>query len=186
MTPHTRCRLKLLKQERIKDFLLLEEEFIQNQQRLKPTEEKDQEEHMKLEDLRGTPMSVGNLEEIVDENHAIVSSTSGTEYYVAIMSFVDKDALTPGTTILLHHKVCLSVPVSVPVSVCVGVGGWVGVCVCACTLLCLYLHSCLTLSSPFTLSPFTWSRLLGFAAAAATVAVFAFTVDTCCDWHSGR
>lgn len=41
VTPHTRCRLRLLKQERIKDFLLLEEEFIQNQQRLKPTEEKD-------------------------------------------------------------------------------------------------------------------------------------------------
>lgn len=42
MTPHTRCRLKLLKLERIKDYLLMEEEFIQNQERLKPQEEKQE------------------------------------------------------------------------------------------------------------------------------------------------
>jgi hypothetical protein len=40
VTPYTRCRLKLLKLERIKDYLLLEEEFIKNQERLKPQEEK--------------------------------------------------------------------------------------------------------------------------------------------------
>jgi len=45
--PHTRCKLRLLKLERIKDFLMMEEEFIQNQERLKPTEEKTQEERRK-------------------------------------------------------------------------------------------------------------------------------------------
>ena len=34
---------------------------------------------------------VGNLEEIIDENHAIVSPHYGSEYYVTMMSFVDKD-----------------------------------------------------------------------------------------------
>ena len=42
VTPHSRCRLKLLKLERIKDFLLMEEEFIKNQERLKPQEEKQE------------------------------------------------------------------------------------------------------------------------------------------------
>lgn len=42
VTPHTRCRLKLLKSERIKDYLLMEEEFIRNQERLKPQEEKNE------------------------------------------------------------------------------------------------------------------------------------------------
>ena len=28
VTPHTKCKLRLLKQERIKDYLLMEEEFI--------------------------------------------------------------------------------------------------------------------------------------------------------------
>merc|ERR1711913_131261 len=66
VTPHTKCRLRLLKQERIKDYLLMEEEFIRNQERLKPQEEKNEEERSKVDDLRGTPMSVGNLEEIID------------------------------------------------------------------------------------------------------------------------
>lgn len=38
-------------------------------------------------------------------SHAIVSSTSGPEYYVAIYSFVDKTQLEPGCTVLLHNKV---------------------------------------------------------------------------------
>ncbi|KOB69430.1 26S protease regulatory subunit 4 [Operophtera brumata] len=105
VTPHTRCRLKLLKLERIKDYLLMEEEFIRNQERLKPQEEKIEEERSKVDDLRGTPMSVGNLEEIIDDNHAIVSTSVGSEHYVSILSFVDKDQLEPGCSVLLNHKV---------------------------------------------------------------------------------
>jgi len=50
-------------------------------------------------------MAVGTLEEIIDDNHAIVSSSVGPEFYVSIMSFVDKDQLEPGCSILLHNKV---------------------------------------------------------------------------------
>ena len=50
-------------------------------------------------------MGVGTLEEIIDDNHAIVSSSVGPEYYVTIMSFVDKDQLEPGSSILMHNKV---------------------------------------------------------------------------------
>lgn len=104
--PNTRCRLKLLKMERIKDHLLMEEEFVQNQERLKPTllEDKTVEDRTRVDDLRGSPMSVGTLEEIIDDDHAIVSSATGPEYYVSIMSFVDKDQLEPGCAVLLHHK----------------------------------------------------------------------------------
>merc|ERR1712112_560481 len=94
-----------LKMERIKDYLLLEEEFIKNQERLKPQEEKNEEERSKVDDLRGSPMSVGNLEEIIDDNHAIVSTSVGSEHYVSILSFVDKDQLEPGCSVLLNHKV---------------------------------------------------------------------------------
>lgn len=103
--PHTRCRLKLLRQERIKDYLLMEEEFIKNQERLRPQEERQEEERSKVDDLRGTPMAVGTLEEIIDDQHAIVSTSVGSEHYVSILSFVDKDLLEPGCTVLLNHKV---------------------------------------------------------------------------------
>merc|ERR1712165_468395 len=58
-----------------------------------------------MEEIRGSPMSVGTLEEIIDETHAIVSSARGPEYYVNITSFVDKDQIEPGCTVLMHNKV---------------------------------------------------------------------------------
>ena len=64
-----------------------------------------QEERSKVDELRGTPMSVGNLEEVINENHAIVSTSVGSEHYVSILSFVDKDLLEPGCSVLLNHKV---------------------------------------------------------------------------------
>jgi len=72
---------------------------------LRPQEEKTQEERTKVDDLRGSPMGVGNLEEIIDDSHAIVSSSVGPEYYVSILSFVDRDELEPGCSVLLHNKV---------------------------------------------------------------------------------
>lgn len=104
VTPSTKCRLRQLKLERIKDYLLIEEEYITNEEQLKPAEEKNEEERSKVDDLRGSPMSVGSLEELIDETHAIVASSVGPEYYVNILSFVDKDQLEPGSSVLLHNK----------------------------------------------------------------------------------
>mmetsp|Transcript_4006 Transcript_4006/g.4904 ORF Transcript_4006/g.4904 Transcript_4006/m.4904 type:complete len:437 (-) Transcript_4006:932-2242(-) len=102
--PTSKCKLRLLKLERIKDFLLIEEEFIRNQEVLKPKQEKDDEERSKVDELRGSPMNVGTLDEIVDDNHAIVSSNVGPSYYVSILSIVDQDQLEPGASVLLHNK----------------------------------------------------------------------------------
>src|ERR1700761_958574 len=87
--PTTSCRLKLLKMERIKDYLLMEEEFVSNQERLRPEsshENKDEEQRTQVDDIRGSPMAVGTCEEIIDDEHAIVSTSSGPEFYVSIMS----------------------------------------------------------------------------------------------------
>ncbi|KAF3825993.1 hypothetical protein GH733_006107 [Mirounga leonina] len=90
---------------RTKDCLLMGEEFIRNQEQMKPLEEKQEEERSKVDDLRVTPMSVGTLEDITDDNHAMVSTSVGSEHHVSILSFVDKDLLEPGSSILLSHKV---------------------------------------------------------------------------------
>lgn len=104
VTPNTKCRLRLLKLERIKDYLLMEQEYIESQERLKPKEEKIDEDRNKVDEMRGTPMNVGNLEEFIDENHAIVSTNMGPEFYSGILSFVDKDELEPGSSVLLNSK----------------------------------------------------------------------------------
>lgn len=102
--PTLKCKLRLLKLERIKDFLLMEEEFIQNQEVFKPREESEMSERAKVDELRGMPMQVGTLEEMIDDNHAIVSTAHGTETYVTVMSFVNQDLLETGCTVLLHNK----------------------------------------------------------------------------------
>ena len=107
--------------QRVHDHLLLEEEYVENQESIRKTKaaqtqapaaateggeplDRNSDERGKVDDMRGSPMGVGNLEELIDDDHAIVSSATGPEYYVSIMSFVDKDLLEPGSSILLHHK----------------------------------------------------------------------------------
>ncbi|KAL7073704.1 hypothetical protein ACQ4LE_007097 [Meloidogyne hapla] len=104
VAPLTRCKLRLLKYERIKDYLLMEEEFIRNQERLKPQEERQEEERTKVDEMRGSPMAVGTLEEVIDDQHAIFSTNVGSEHYVNILSFVDKEQLEPGCAVLINHK----------------------------------------------------------------------------------
>ena len=105
INPTAKCKLRLLKMERVKDYLLLEEEFVLRQEQVKPQEESAQKERTKVEDIRGSPMNVASLEEMIDDNHAIVASNVGPEYYVNIMSFVDKDQLEPGCSLLTHYRV---------------------------------------------------------------------------------
>ena len=116
--PTSRCKLRLLRMQRIHDHLLLEEEYVENQERLRKAKAAKEgatsgdaadtdrlaDERGRVDDMRGSPMGVGTLEELIDDDHAIVSSTTGPEYYVSIMSFVDKDLLEPGASVLLHHK----------------------------------------------------------------------------------
>ena len=91
IVPHSKCRLRLMRQERVKDYLLMEEEFIKNQELLKPIDESRQKEMLEIDKLRGMPLKVGDLEEIIDDDHAIVAPHAGLEYYVPIFSIVDKD-----------------------------------------------------------------------------------------------
>jgi len=119
--PSARCKLRYLRMQRIHDHLLLEEEYVENQERIRKAKavntaqpasaggdsdalDRNADERSRVDDMRGSPMGVGNLEELIDDDHAIVSSATGPEYYVSIMSFVDKDLLEPGASILLHHK----------------------------------------------------------------------------------
>ena len=87
-------------------------------------------------------MAVGTLEEIIDDNHAIVSNSVGSEYYVNMLSFVDKDLIEPGCTVLLNNKVRVLdyIVLYIHVYIHLHVHGWcmdglhvLYTCVCTCT-----------------------------------------------------
>lgn len=48
IAPNAKCKLRLLKLERVKDYLLMEEEFVKTQELLKPHEERNEEERTKV------------------------------------------------------------------------------------------------------------------------------------------
>lgn len=103
--PLTKCMLKQLKLDKIRNYLLLEDGILSYQAAtIKEGEVAFSSERAIVNKFRGYPMNLGTLEEFIDESHAIVSTSSGQEYYVPIYSFVDKDALEPGCTVLLNHR----------------------------------------------------------------------------------
>jgi len=104
VVPLSRCKLRKLRFDRVNDWLLLEKEFVTNQEAIKPKEERNKEERDEIDTLSGSPLIIGTLEEMIDEDHCIVSTAMGPQYYVNILSFVDKDLLEPSCTVLLNYK----------------------------------------------------------------------------------
>ncbi|EEH10328.1 26S protease regulatory subunit [Histoplasma capsulatum G186AR] len=97
--PTSRCKLKYLRMQPSTTIYYSKRNIDDFE-----TTDRNADERNRVDDMRGSPMGVGNLEEMIDDDHAIVSTATGPEYYVSIMSFVDKDLLEPGASILLHHK----------------------------------------------------------------------------------
>ncbi|KAI4291976.1 26S proteasome regulatory subunit T2 [Pancytospora philotis] len=99
--PTLKCKLRELKLAKMQAFLTLEKLMLG----LVDSCPHDKDgSRLLVDQLRGSPLAVGVLEEFIDDNHAIVSSALGLEYYSVIMSFVDKDQLEPGCTVLLNNK----------------------------------------------------------------------------------
>ena len=104
ITPTTKCLLRMRKAERIKDYLLMEEEYIKTQNANKePDNAKEDEEKNTIDLLRGSPVIIGTLQEIITEDHAIVE-VSGSEFYVKILSIVDKEQLELGCSVLVREN----------------------------------------------------------------------------------
>lgn len=103
ITPNTKCLLRMRKMERIKDYLLMEEDYVKSQKTETNEDKQIEEEKNMLEILRGTPIQIGTLEEIINEENAIVS-VGQAEYYVKILSIVDKDLLELGGNVLVRNE----------------------------------------------------------------------------------
>merc|ERR1711865_1176697 len=73
---------------------------------------KDEMRHLQRELLRAkeeirriqsVPLVIGQFNEMIDANYGIVSSTAGSNYYVRILSTLDRELLKPNTSIALHR-----------------------------------------------------------------------------------
>jgi 26S proteasome regulatory subunit T3 len=84
------------------DFVELQEEYL-----------KDEMRHLQRKLLRAkeeihrihlVPLVIGQFNEMIDANYGIVSSTAGSNYYVRILSTLDRaELLRPNNQYQSHH-----------------------------------------------------------------------------------
>merc|ERR1711874_887073 len=75
------------------EFLQVQEEYIKDEQRNLKKEYLHAQEEVKR--IQSIPLVIGQFLEAVDQNTGIVGSTTGSNYYVRILSTLDRELLKP-------------------------------------------------------------------------------------------
>lgn len=99
MTNDPYIRLKYL--QRHLEMLELQETFIKNDQKSLKRELVRAQEEVKR--IQSVPLVIGQFLEAIDENTAIVGSTTGSNYIVRILSTLDRELLRPFSSVALHR-----------------------------------------------------------------------------------
>merc|ERR1711871_1815959 len=83
------------------EFIDIQEEYIKDEMKnLKRELIRAKEE---LRRIQSVPLIIGQFNEMIDVNYAIVNSTAGSTYYVRTLSTLDREKLKPNTSIALHR-----------------------------------------------------------------------------------
>ena len=56
--------------------------------------------------IQSVPLVIGQFLEMVDANSGIVGSTTGSNYYVRILSTLNRELLKPSSSVALHRSAC--------------------------------------------------------------------------------
>ncbi|XP_052742015.1 26S proteasome regulatory subunit 6B [Bicyclus anynana] len=91
---------KYKKLQRMLEFLEVQEEYIKDEQRNLKKEYLHAQEEVKR--IQSVPLVIGQFLEAVDQNTGIVGSTTGSNYYVRILSTIDRELLKPSASVALH------------------------------------------------------------------------------------
>ncbi|EME30426.1 26S protease regulatory subunit 6B [Galdieria sulphuraria] len=92
-------RLKTL--QRQLEFLEIQEEYIKDEMKNLKREYQQAQEEVKR--IQSVPLVIGQFLEMIDANTAIVGSTAGSNYYVRVLSTVNREQLKPNSSVALHR-----------------------------------------------------------------------------------
>ena len=93
------CRLTDLRRQL--EFLEIQEEYIKDETKNLKREMIRAKEEVKR--VQAVPLVIGQFQELVDANHAIVSSTAGSNYFVRVLSTLNREELKVGASVALHR-----------------------------------------------------------------------------------
>ena len=77
----------------------IQEEYVNDEQKNLKIELLRAQEEVKR--IQAVPLVIGQFLEMVDENAGIVSSTTGSNYYVRILSTLNRELLKPSSSVAL-------------------------------------------------------------------------------------
>ena len=92
-------RLKTL--QRQLEFIDIQEEYVKDEQKNLKRELLRAQEEVKR--IQSVPLVIGQFMEMVDQNNGIVGSTTGSNYYVRILSTINRELLKPSASVALHR-----------------------------------------------------------------------------------
>lgn len=81
-------------------FLETQEEFLKEEQKNLKRELLRAQEEVKR--IQSVPLVIGQFLEMIDENHGIIGSTTGSSNYVRILSTLNREDLKPSSSVALH------------------------------------------------------------------------------------
>ena len=82
------------------EFLQIQEEYIKDEQKNLKREYIRAKEEVKR--IQSVPLVIGQFSEMIKENYGIVTSTNGSNYYVRILSTLNREDLKPNASVALH------------------------------------------------------------------------------------
>ncbi|RRT50621.1 hypothetical protein B296_00051634, partial [Ensete ventricosum] len=92
-------RLKSLQHQL--EFIDIQEVYVKDElKNLKREHLRAQEE---VKRIQSVPLVIGQFMEMVDQNNGIVGSTTGSNYYVRILSTINRELLKPSSSVALHR-----------------------------------------------------------------------------------
>lgn len=83
-----------------REFQAVEEQYLKEECRCLKREYLHAQEEVKR--IQSVPLVIGQFLEAVDQNTGIVSSTTGSNYFVRILSTLDRELLKPSASVALH------------------------------------------------------------------------------------
>lgn len=83
------------------EFSEIQEEYVKDEYKnLRRELLRAQEEVRRIQSV---PLVIGQFMEMIDQNHGIVGSTTGSNYYVRILSTINRELLKPSGSVALHR-----------------------------------------------------------------------------------
>merc|ERR1712070_782620 len=83
------------------DFLDTQESYVKDETKNLRRELLRAKEEVKR--IQSVPLVIGQFHEMVDQHHGIVASTTGSNYYVRILSTINRELLKPSASVALHR-----------------------------------------------------------------------------------